>query len=163
MPRLSRGADVTRKPGTQIAAVLATSLSIVLVAGCGGDANKSADELVRDTVVSWYSAVARGDGAKACALMTEAGRRRDLSAGGGIVVEPGGEVREAPASCEAQVKAAGRQLARAGLAAQVSAVVIRGVRVLDDRATVTTDFAQRHQSLMLRRVAGRWLVDGAPS
>jgi hypothetical protein len=162
MPRLSRGADVTRRPKTQIAAVLTTSVSIVLVAGCGGDANKSADDLVRDTVVSWYSAVARGDGAKACALMTEAGRRRDL-AGGGIVVEPGGQVRAAPASCEAQVKAAGRQLARTGLAAQVSAVVVRGVRVLNDRATVTTEFAQRHQSLMLRRVAGRWLVDGAPS
>jgi hypothetical protein len=49
-----------------IAAVLAAALSLVLVAGCGGDADKSDDELVRDTVVSWYSAVARGDGAKAC-------------------------------------------------------------------------------------------------
>lgn len=145
-----------------IVAVLAMSLSIVLAIGCGGDANKSADELVRDTVVSWYSAVARGDGAKACALMTEAGRRRDL-AGGGIVVEPGGQAHAAPASCEAQVKAASRELARAGLAAQVSAAIVRGVRVFDDRATVTAEFAQRRQSLVLRRVGGRWLVDGAPS
>jgi hypothetical protein len=163
MPRLSRGADVTRWQRSPVAAVLATSLSIVLVAGCGGDAKKSADKLVRETVVSWYSAVARGDGAKACALMTEAGRGRDLVAGGGIVVEPGGQVHAAPASCEAQVKAAGRELARTGLAAQVSAVMVLGVRVRDDRATVTTEFAQRRQTLALRRVAGRWLVDGAPS
>jgi len=146
-----------------IAAVLATSLFIVFVVGCGGDANKSADELVRDTVVSWYLAVARGDGAKACALMTEAGRRRDLAAGGGIVVESGGQVHATPASCEAQVKTASGELARAGLAAQVSAAMVRGVRVRDDRATVATEFAQRRQSLVLRRVAGRWLVDGAPS
>jgi hypothetical protein len=163
MPRLSRGADVMRWQRSPIVALLATSLSIVLVAGCGGDANKSADELVRDAVVSWYSAVAGGDGAKACALMTEAGRRRDLAAGGGIVVESGGQMRAAPASCETQVKAASRELARAGLAAQVSAAIVRHVRVLDDRATVTTEFAQRPQTLVLRRVAGRWLVDGAPS
>ena len=147
---------------SSIVAVLAASSSIVLAVGCGGDANKSADELVRDSVVSWYSAVARGDGAKACALMTEAGRRRDL-AGGDSVVESSGQVHAAPTSCEAQVKAAGRKLALAGLAAQVGAVMVRGVRVLDDRATVTTEFAQRRQTLVLRRVAGRWLVDGAPS
>lgn len=151
---------MTRWQRSPIAAVLAMSLCIVLVAGCGGDTNKSADELVRDTVVSWYAAVARGDGAKACALMTEAGRRRDLAAGGGIVVEPDGQVHAAPASCEAQVKAASRQLARAGLAAQVSTAIVRGVRVRDDRATATTEFAQRHQTLVLQRVAGRWLVDG---
>jgi hypothetical protein len=144
-------------------AVLAASLFIVLVAGCGGAANQSAAELVRDTVVSWYSAVARGDGVKACALMTEAGRRRDLAAGGGIVLESGGQVRAAPASCETQVQAAGRELARAGLATHVSTAMVRGVRVLDDRATATTEFAQRHQSLVLRRVAGQWLVDDAPS
>jgi hypothetical protein len=144
-------------------AVLSALLSIVLVAGCGGAANTRAAELARDTVVSWYSAVARGDGAKACALMTETGRRRDLAAGGGVVVESGGQVHAAPASCDAQVKAAGRQLARTGLAAQVSAVMVRGVRVLDDRATATAEFAQRRQTLALRRVAGRWLVDGAPS
>jgi hypothetical protein len=94
--------------------------------------------------------------------MTEAGRRRDLAAGGGIVVEPGGQVHAAPASCEAQVKAASRELARAGLAAQVSAATVRGVRVRDDRATAMAEFGQRRQSLVLRRVAGRWLVDGAP-
>jgi hypothetical protein len=143
-------------------AMIVASLSTFVVAGCGDDEKKSQDEAVRRTVVSWYSAVARGDGAKACALMTEAGRRRDLNAGGGIVLEPSGSVRAAPATCEAQVQATGRELARAGLATEVNAAIVRDVRVLEDRATVSAEFAQRRQALVLRRVAGRWLVDGAP-
>jgi hypothetical protein len=144
-----------------IRAMIVASLSTIAVAGCGDDETKSQDDAVRGTVVSWYSAVARGDGAKACALMTEAGRKRDLTAGGGIV-EPGGSVRAAPATCEAQVQATGRELARAGLATEVNAAIVRDVRMLDDRATVSAEFAQRRQALVLRRVAGRWLVDGAP-
>jgi hypothetical protein len=143
-------------------AMIVASLSIIVVAGCGGDANKSQDDAVRKTVVSWYSAVARGDGANACALMTEAGRKRDLTAGGGIVLEPGGSVRTTPATCEAQVQATGRELAHAGLATEVNAAIVRDVRVVDDRATVSAEFAQRRQALVLRRVADRWLVDGAP-
>jgi hypothetical protein len=143
-------------------AIIVVSLSTIVVAGCGDDTNRSQDDAVRKAVVSWYSAVARGDGAEACALMTEAGRKRDLTAGGGIVVEPGGSVRAAPATCEAQVQATGRELARTGLANEVSAAIVRDVRVLDDRATVSAEFAQRRQALVLRRVAGRWLVDGAP-
>jgi hypothetical protein len=143
-------------------AMIVASLSTIVVAGCGDDANKSQDDAVRKTVVSWYSAVARGDGADACALMTEAGRKRDLTAGGGIVLEPGGSIRTAPATCEEQVQATGRELARAGLASEVNAAIVRDVRVLDDRATVSAEFAQRRQALVLRRVAGRWLVDGAP-
>jgi hypothetical protein len=143
-------------------AMIVASLSTIVVAGCGDDEKKSQGDAVRKTVVSWYSAVARGDGAKACALMTEAGRKRDLTAGGGIVVEPGGSVRAAPATCEGQVQATGRELARAGLATEVHAAIVRDVRVLDDRATVSAEFAQRRQALVLRRVAGRWLVDGAP-
>jgi hypothetical protein len=148
---------------TKAILVASLSLPLVAVAGCGDDANTSDDELVGETVVSWYSAVARGDGAKACSLMTAAGRKRDLGVGGGVVLEPGGSVRAAPATCEAQVKTTARELARGGLAGDVGAAVILGVRVLDDRATVTTEFAQRRQSLVLRRVADRWLVDGAPS
>jgi hypothetical protein len=143
-------------------AIIVASLATLVVAGCGDDETKSQDDAVRRTVVSWYSAVARGDGANACALMTEAGRKRDLTAGGGIVVEPSGSVRAAPATCEAQVQATGRELARAGLASEVNAAIVRDVRVLDDRATVSAEFAQRRQALVLRRVAGRWLVDGAP-
>jgi hypothetical protein len=143
-------------------AMIVASLSTIVVAGCGGDGTKSQDDAVRKAVASWYSAVARGDGVKACALMTEAGRTRDLNAGGGIVVEPGGSVRTAPATCEAHVEATGRELARTGLATEVDAAIVRDVRVLDDRATVSAEFAQRRQALVLRRVAGRWLVDGAP-
>jgi ketosteroid isomerase-like protein len=143
-------------------AMIVASLSTIAVAGCGDDEKKSQDDAVRKTVGSWYSAVARGDGAKACALMTEAGRKRDLTAGGAIVVEPSGNVRTAPATCEAQVQATGRELARTGLASEVNAAIVRDVRVLDDRATVSAEFAQRRQALVLRRVAGRWLVDGAP-
>jgi ketosteroid isomerase-like protein len=142
-------------------AIIVASLATIVVAGCGGDEQKSQDDAVRETVVSWYSAVARGDGAKACSFMTEAGRKRDLTAGG-IVVEPSGSVRTAPATCEAQVQATGRELARTGLASEVNAAIVRDVRVLDDRATVSAEFAQRRQALVLRRVAGRWLVDGAP-
>jgi hypothetical protein len=161
---MSHGADVMRRPQARTKAIIVAALSIVLVAaGCGDDANESQDEAVRKTVVSWYSAVAGGDGAKACALMTEAGRRRDLNAGRGIVLEPGGSVRTAPATCEAQVEATGRELAHAGLANDVNAAIVRDVHVLDDQATVTAEFAQRRQSLVLRRVAGQWLVDGAPS
>jgi len=143
--------------------VASMCMVLVAVAGCGDSSDKRDDELVRDTVVAWYSAVARGDGTKACALMTEAGRKRDLDAGGGIVLEPGGSVRTAPTTCEARVQAIGRELALGDLAPAVKAATVRGVRVLDDQATATTEFAQRHQSLVLRRVAGRWLVDGAPS
>ncbi|MGI9097109.1 MAG: hypothetical protein ACR2H2_01210 [Solirubrobacteraceae bacterium] len=149
-------------------AILVASLSILLVvAGCGGDANDntrglSDDELIRRTVVSWYAAVARGDGLKACALMTYAARARDLDAGGGIVLEPSGSVHNAPTTCQQQVEAIGRELVGGGLAAEVNAAAVRGVRVLGDQATVTTEFAQRRQSLVLRRVAGRWLIDGAP-
>jgi ketosteroid isomerase-like protein len=143
-------------------AMIVASLSTIVVAACGDDEKKSQDDAVRKAVVSWYSAVARGDGAKACALMTEAGRKRDLTAGGGIVLEPGGSVRAAPATCEAQVQATGRELERTGLASEVDAAIVRDVRVLEDRATVSAEFAQRRQALVLRRVADRWLVDGAP-
>ncbi len=152
-----------RHARTNTMRVASMCIVLVAVAGCGGGSAKSDDELVRNTVVAWYSAVARGDGAKACALMTEAGRKRDLDAGGGIVLEPGGSVRTAPATCEARVQAFGRELARGDLAPAVNAATIRGVRVLGDRATATSEFGQRQQSLVLRRVVGRWLVDGASS
>lgn len=145
-------------------AIVVLSLPVLAAAGCGGkDASgPSAEVLVRRTVASWYAAVARGDGQKACALMTEAGRKRDL-AGGGTVLEPSGRVRATPATCEAQVEAAGRELRRGGIAAEIGAATVRRVRVLDDQATVTAEFAQRRQILVLRRAAGRWLVDGARS
>lgn len=143
-------------------AVVVGSSAVLVAAGCGGEdaSGPSAEVLVRRTVVSWYAAVARGEGEKACALMTEAGRRRDL-AGGGSVVEPSGRVHAAPASCEAQVEEAADGLQRGGVAAELGAVTIGRVSVLDDQATATADFAQRRQTLVLRRVAGRWLVDGA--
>jgi hypothetical protein len=142
-------------------AMILASLSTIVVVGCGEDRHTSQDDAVRKAVVTWYSAVARGDGAKACELMTDAGRKRDLNTGGGIVLEPGGSVRAAPATCEAQVQATGRELARTGLASEVNAALVGDVRVLDDRATVSARFAQRRQALVLRRVADRWLVDGA--
>jgi hypothetical protein len=143
-------------------AMIVAALSTIAVVGCGDDEKRSQDDAVRGTVGSWYAAVARGDGAKACALMTETGRKRDLTAGGGIVIEPSGSVRAAPATCEAQVRATGRELARTGLASEVNAAIVRDVRVLDERATVSAEFGERRQALVLRRVAGRWLVDGAP-
>jgi hypothetical protein len=144
-------------------AIVVVSLPVLVAAGCGGDdaAGPSDEVLVRRTVVSWYAAIARGDGEKACALMTAAGRRRDLLVGGGSVLEPSGRMRAAPASCEAQVTAAGRELQRGGVAAEIGTATVAGVRVLDDQATATAEFAQRGQTLVLRRVAGRWLVDGA--
>jgi hypothetical protein len=148
---------------TLAGAVVVVSLPVLIAAGCGGEdaAGPSAEVLVRRTVVSWYAAIARGDGEKACGLMTEAGRKRDLLAGGGSVVEPSGRMRAAPDSCEAQVKAAARELQRAGVAAEIGTATVAAVRVLDDQATATAEFAQRRQTLVLRRVAGRWLVDGA--
>ena len=143
-------------------AVVVGLLPVLVAAGCGGEdaSGPSAEVLVRRTVVSWYAAVARGEGEKACALMTEAGRRRDL-AGGGSVVEPSGRVHAAPASCEAQVETAADELQRGGVAAELGAATVGRVCVLDDQATATAEFAQRRQTLVLRRVAGRWLVDGA--
>jgi N-acetylmuramic acid 6-phosphate (MurNAc-6-P) etherase len=70
-------------------------------------------------------------------------------------------VHPAPASCEAQVETAADELQRGGVAAELGAATVGRVCVLDDQATATAEFAQRRQTLVLRSVAGRWLVDGA--
>jgi hypothetical protein len=74
-------------------ALLVASLSIGFVAGCGDDANKprqgrSDEALVRTTVVAWYSAIARADGSRACALMTPAFRKQ-LAEDGPAFRQPG--------------------------------------------------------------------------
>lgn len=143
-----------------------TATLALLVAGCGDDSRPavSNDEAqIRDTVTSLYSAVARGDGIKACRLMSAAGKARELS----DAARPSQQVlsgrRTLPKTCEQMIKWQGEDLEAAGTAPEVAAARVRSVDVLDDQATVSVDLGRRQVALVLRRHEGRWLVDGAPN
>jgi hypothetical protein len=141
--------------------------SVTLWAGCGGgdsDAERQPSDaaLVQKTVVSWYQALARGDGAAACALMTPAARKRDLSSGPAVTLQPDGSIKKQPTTCKALIEAAGRELTEGGVAPSVNDAVVQTVDILNDQATVTAAFASRQQSLLLRRSGGQWRIDGVP-
>lgn len=164
---------MTRRLAT-LALLSLTLVAALLATGCGGDddggANApskgqatSSEARIRATVVTWYGAVARGDGATACALMTPAGKRRDLADQPSMTLETDGSTTRPPTTCKQLIASAGDELRQRGIAPEVDAAAVRGVRVLGDQATANTTFASRNQSVVLRREDGRWLIDGTPS
>jgi hypothetical protein len=148
--------------------MLVASLSILLVAGCGDDANKrsqgrSDEALVRTTVVAWYSAIARAYGSRACALMTPAFRRQLAADGPAFTVSPDGKLIRNPRSCSRRISAGSEEIiAGSGIAADVGAADVTKVDVLDDHATTVAKLGKGSHVLALAKVDGRWLVSGAP-
>jgi hypothetical protein len=148
-------------------AMLVASLSILLVAGCGDDANKpspgrSDQALVRETVVAWYSAIARADGSRACALMTPAYREELAEDGPAFIVTPDGELIRRPRSCSRRISAGSEKLiVGSGIAADVDGADVTKVDVLNDHATTVAKLGKGNHVLALAKVDGRWLVSGA--
>jgi len=148
--------------------VLVASLSILLVAGCGDDANKpsqgrSEEALVRTTVVAWYSAIARADGSRACALMTLGFRKELAEDGPAFTVSPDGKLVRNPRSCSRRISRGSEEIiVGSGIAAGVDAADVTKVDVLDDHATTVAKLGKGSHVLALAKVDGRWLVSGAP-
>ncbi|WP_157260548.1 hypothetical protein [Patulibacter minatonensis] len=148
--------------------VLAICCSLA-AAGCGGSAASGDEtpEQVRATLHRYFVALRDGDGAATCGALTATGRRWltsafARSAGGGAPVCE--EAIVLFAGARKQLEAAGDRegtVQRLGLELGVNATsTVDGMSVerTGDRATVTIDVLPEHPTM--RRVDGRWLIDG---
>ena len=144
---------------------LAVALSVAaLTVGCGGDAPGpavSSDEAeIRDATVALYVAIARGDGPKACGLMSPAGRAGTLR----LASRPSARALSGratpPTSCEEVIQRQGEDLRADGMAPEFAGARVQSVDIIDDQATVRVALGRRQRALALRRLAGKWRVDG---
>jgi predicted small lipoprotein YifL len=150
---------------TWCTALVLASLAGMLTGCGGGDTGPTSSPpsdkvLVQRTVLSWYSALAHGDGEAVCSLMTVAGRKRDLSDGSSPKLQADGTLSKRATTCPAMASALAKRLASGGLAPDLSDASVQSVHVLADQATAVASFGQRQQSLVLRRAGTRWLIDG---
>lgn len=129
-----------------------TALAIVCTAaaGCGGDdGGDSAEEQVRKAVRDYLTALAAGNGQRACATLTEEAKEQ-------AVEEVVGAFANAPEiDCAQAVEELSVDLAPADERVLLNPKVGR-VAVRDDRATAQVDRLAR--PVPLRRVGDRWRV-----
>jgi len=148
-------------------AILLVAIGILAVAGCGGDTNDTSqgpneEVLVRRAAVAWYSAIARADGARACALMAPAFRKELAEDGPAFTVSQDGRLVRNPRSCSARISAGSEEtIVGSGIAAGVNAADVTTVDVLDDHATTVAKLGKGSHVLSLAKVRGRWLINGA--
>jgi hypothetical protein len=156
----------TARPTCRALALSAAIAIAMALSACGDDApssNQPTDEdRIRQTVVDWYSAVARADGRRLCALATPAARKASAKEGPSVVIE-GGKVQTIPATCSARMARQARaSVVDKGIAPGVSNAEVRKVDVLDDRANAITRLGKGEQVMALTKVGSRWLVSGFP-
>jgi hypothetical protein len=146
---------------------LALSAAVLLaLSACGKDASTvdqpTDKDMIRQTVVDWYAAVARADGQRLCGLLTPAARKASAQEGPSVVVEDG-KVQTIPATCSARTARQARaSVIDKGIAPGVSNAEVRKVDVLDDHANATTRLGKGEQIMALTKVGSRWLVSGFP-
>lgn len=137
----------------------------LLVAGCGDDSSPavSNDEAqIRDTVVAWYQAAARADGAKLCELLTPAARN-GAAEGGPNVVAVDGKLVDVPKSCEIRIaRVAREEVVNEGIAPGVNNASVTKVDILEESANATTRLGKGEQLLTLQKINGAWHVNGSP-
>jgi len=147
----------------------AVVVACVATAGCGGSDTSdrprpprpSAAELAAATVRQQMQAVARGDGGTACGLLSP----RALEAADREVSGRGADL-----GCATAIEQGAGALPRPALSALRRPVITR-VEVRGDRARVRVELAAGVRALAggreaitlpLRRLDGRWRVDGLP-
>jgi hypothetical protein len=133
---------VAERIGGVTAALVAGALAL---AGCGGDdrPRQTPADGVRAAVRSYLDALAAGDWARGCRLMTPSARR-DLAGAAGVRCE---QALAAAASTDDELAGAQREVAGAQ------------VRICGSAASVGP-LGTAQQDLRLRRVGRRWLVAG---
>jgi len=114
---------------------------LVLAAGCGSDGGGDIDQ-ARDAVGDYFTAIAEGDGARACGLMTEQAQEQFADEGG-------------TASCDEAVERLGDQLSDEDLGPLRDPQV--DVTLNRDKATASVEDGP--SDITVVKVDGRWLVD----
>jgi hypothetical protein len=120
-------------------AVLVAAVALT-AAGCGGGSDK---DKVKSTVEDYLAAVTKGDGNKACSLVTDQTKKN---------IERGG--RKCPETISALNKGPGRQVLQAFKDAKVE-----NVKVTGDRATADIKVKSLTQKTNLRKEGGNWKLD----
>jgi hypothetical protein len=143
-----------------------SAVVVLALAACGDDAPSSTqitDEAkIRQTVLDWYSAVARADGQRLCALLTPAARKAGAQEGSSVVVQDG-KVQTIAATCAARTARQARaSVVDEGIAPGVGNAQVRRVDVLDDHANAITRLGKGEQIMALAKLGERWLVNGFP-
>ena len=113
----------------------------VLAAGCGSDGGGDIDQ-ARDAVGDYFTAIAEGDGARACGLMTEQAQEQFAGEGG-------------TASCDEAVERLGDQLSDEDLGPLRDPQV--DVTLNRDKATASVEDGP--SDITVVKVDGKWLVD----
>lgn len=115
-----------------VGAVLAIALS-----ACGNDnPSVNTESAIRQTVLEWYAAIARADGAKACSLMTTTLRKQLAEAGPALTLTQDGHMQRTPATCAARITRGSKMLLiDEGISPSVGNAVVTKVDVIGDRAT----------------------------
>jgi hypothetical protein len=110
-------------------------------------------EAVRSVTLAFMHAVAHGDGATACALLTPAAQEKTASdprdAGSGT-------------TCESGIVEVARRLTVSGLTTATENSRVTNVEIRDDHARVEIETAGKAGSADLDRVNGQWLVGTLP-
>ena len=128
-----------------------------LFAGCGGDGGDkdeqgSDSEQVIAAVTDYAHAFGRGDGEKACSLLTSAGRDALVKRVASVVGN-----RECPEAVARLSEVAGPNVAGPFREAEAT-----GANVTGDRATATLTAAGHTTEVSLEKVEGEWLLARAP-
>jgi hypothetical protein len=114
---------------------------LVLAAGCGSDGGGDIDQ-AGNAVGDYFTAIAEGDGARACGLMTEQAQEQFADGGG-------------TASCEEAVERLSDHLSDEDLAPLSDPQV--DVTLNRDKATVSVEGGP--SDITVVKVDGEWLVD----
>ncbi len=130
-------------------------LAIVLAlaaAGCGGsDGAKKDEDQIRTAVTNYVQAFVNKDAAAACALLTEQAKQRLAQQAGA-----------AGGSCEKTLGQVVKTFVTPQTASQLRRIKVDSVKVSGDTATVDTtpDFGGQNKPTGMKKVNGRWLVNG---
>jgi hypothetical protein len=136
MPARARTTNLRCRP------LAATALGVVaLIASACGEDEKSDPDQVKEVVSDFYAALADGDGAKACDLVTGSAEAR-LS------------LRRS--SCEEAVNQAGERLDD-DLKEELRKIEVKDIKVEGDEATCTAT-ANRVARLELKKQGGDWKI-----
>jgi hypothetical protein len=131
----------------------ATVLLLVpaLLAGCGSSGSSEAEK-ASATVRQYFKAVAEGDGAGACSLLSTAGVKRIVQHTIAAGTKPDAVV------CAEQVQGARRLLTAQSLAA-LRNVNTGASNVTGQHATVTVSTAAGTNTALLTKTSGGWRID----
>jgi spermidine/putrescine-binding protein len=135
---------MTRATAILVAAALA-------LAGCGGGSSGASDQ-VKSTVQSYIDAFVKGDGAKACSLMSDATRTQFVARV---------KLLTKTSDCAKAIQTI-RAAAGAATTDALSKVKLTDVKVNGSTATVKLSSGANASTAHLQKQGGSWKVAGVP-